>query len=362
MALTKEQIRIYNDNAVKRGLTPIKDTPNNLDTFSNLYSEVLPYTTGLHAPVVAKQNVDGTINTDDFEKNIQDNLNDISNATQYLFNAIDAAKDGYDTAIDAATTAGDAQQTANDAQQTADEGYDAAIQAGQDALAAQTTANAAQEQVNAQVAEIAQAQTDATQALLDASSAAGIATSAGETAATAITNAATAQAAAEAAQTDAINANSAAIAAQAAATDAATQTIVTDGKSTSNNTAMFTILTASPQAKIINVLCPISFKDSGGGDTTTIGFTANGVLLNARMSTSYVSVNGDGTSGHNENSFGEWTTNIAPQFNSYSNSGMQIQVPANFSGGVILTGNALNSVSFEAGYIELLPTATLFTI
>lgn len=116
MALTREQIRIYNANARKRGLTPIKDdAPNNLDTFTNLYDEVLPYTTGLSTPVTTYRNADGSINTDDFEKNVQDNLNDISTATQYLFNAIDAAKDGYDQAVQAGKDAEAAQETANDA-------------------------------------------------------------------------------------------------------------------------------------------------------------------------------------------------------------------------------------------------------
>lgn len=138
--MTPEQLTVYNKNRIKRGLKPILDNGKVADDaisdFSK-YGEVTPYTTGLLTSVFNTSSLaKGEFNTQDFEKNIKQELDNISTSTQYLFDAVDAAQEAYSNsqtaianAADAASQAQDAANAASDAAATAQGAADDASQA-----------------------------------------------------------------------------------------------------------------------------------------------------------------------------------------------------------------------------------------
>ncbi|ELP3919292.1 hypothetical protein QUQ16_000192 [Escherichia coli] len=123
--MTPEQLSIYNKNRIKKGLPTIYQvgdsyisTDSDDDAISDFskYGEVTPYTTGLLTNVFNSSSLGkGEFNTQDFEKNIKQELDNISTSTQYLFDAVDAAQEAYTNAQQAASDAAAAQSTANDA-------------------------------------------------------------------------------------------------------------------------------------------------------------------------------------------------------------------------------------------------------
>lgn len=174
--MSRDALRIYNMNRRKRGLPILTDddtdTTDAQTAFQETVDEVTPYTTGLQT------------NTDDedYAKNIKNELDWISNSTQYLFNAVDAAQDTWDQAQQAAGDAADAQASANAAQQTADDAYDKALANAQDIVTIQgditginTTIGTMQVDIANNTADITGLQTDVTNAGATASEALSVA-------------------------------------------------------------------------------------------------------------------------------------------------------------------------------------------
>lgn len=131
--MNKEQLKVYNRQRARLGRATVKandDDENGQAVVTNFQSNtagVLPFTpTGL-----ADQD------TEDFKKSISTQLDDISNATNFLFDAYDNATEAASDAKDAYDAAQQAQSDANDAQQSADEAYDKALANAQDIVTLQ---------------------------------------------------------------------------------------------------------------------------------------------------------------------------------------------------------------------------------
>lgn len=139
MNMSKEALRIYNNNRRKIGLPPVKadgTTATETDAqkqFDMQVNEVTPYTTGLSTPVFNSDSIaDGTFNSADFEKNLKQEFDSISANSQYLMNAVQAAQDTWDQAIQAANDAADAQKAADQAQDDATAALQKALDNAQD--------------------------------------------------------------------------------------------------------------------------------------------------------------------------------------------------------------------------------------
>lgn len=172
--MTPEQLRIYNENR-RRTRRPLiradgTETTDPIDVFQQEVDEVTPYTTGLQT----------TVDDPDYAKNIKQELDWISNSTQYLFNAVNAGQEAYNNAQQAATDATNAYNAAQAAQSAADAAQDDATSALQDFEAQQQTLDQQQKEINANTQtgiDNATAAAAASQAAADAATAASQANS-----------------------------------------------------------------------------------------------------------------------------------------------------------------------------------------
>jgi len=352
--MTPEQLKIYNRMRAKKGLRMVGSDGLYVEEsdaqrqFDMQVDEVVPYTTGLTTPVFSENSISqGTFNSDDFVKNLKNELESISANSQYLMNAVNAAQDTWNQATDAASQAKSAADAAAEAQKDINEqqgqinqivldvqaAQEDATEALNEALAAAGLAETANGTAGEAITEAAaaqqaanQASSDAQQAIIDAANAAGVAGGAETDAAKAIADSATALQQSQQAQNDAIaantaatNANTTAIAASSTVLFAPTGIVYWNGDS----------LMSVPASTAIKTIAFNNFNVDGQ-DGFGFGFSLNGVPLNFKF-------NGSTTYENNHHTDG---TGLLYDRN------LIIQIPAGMAGNIVCN---LDSCSMYLG-------------